>query len=406
MCVTARNISGFLFLFAAICLFGCYPTLEKEASRPEEALVPVRFFFPKFRDDLDLESLKTAIKRNLDYLKRVDEKEIFQYGPHKFTCRQVRDSQETFLKLICENHNWDQLNRKIKKQFRIYRAAGREGNNKVLFTGYFEPILDASLLPDETFRYPIYGKPDDLIKIDLSLFDQRFKNETITARIDGNRVLPYYSRHQIEIGNVLDGKGLEIAWLKDPLDVVFLHIQGSGKLRLPDGKTIRVGYLSSNGRPYRSIGKYMLDNGFLTEKEISMQSIRAYLSAYLSQHPEISDEVLNCNPSYIFFHFLEAEPLGNINVPLVPGRSLALDARIFPKGALAYISCQKPSIDNEGKINGWDKFSRFVLNQDTGGAIKGAGRADLFWGCGTYAEVAAGHLKHEGDLYILIKKEG
>ena len=131
-----------------------------------------------------------------------------------------------------------------------------------------------------------------------------------------------------------------------------------------------------------------------------MQSIRKYLS----EHPEVSDEVLGYNPSYIFFHMLKDEPLGNINVPLVPGRSLALDARLFPKGALAFVSSQKPDVDEEGRITGWKKFSRFVLNQDTGGAIKGAGRADLFWGGGPYAAVAAGHMKHEGELYILIKK--
>jgi membrane-bound lytic murein transglycosylase A len=144
----------------------------------------------------------------------------------------------------------------------------------------------------------------------------------------------------------------------------------------------------------------MMDRGFLSREGMSMQSIRKYLS----EHPEVSDEVLSFNPSYVFFQVLNQEPLGNINVPLVPGRSLALDARIFPKGALAFVLCQKPTVDDEGRILGWEKFSRFVLNQDTGGAIKGAGRADLFWGGGMFAEVAAGHMKHEGELYLLVKK--
>ncbi|MBW1767588.1 MAG: MltA domain-containing protein [Deltaproteobacteria bacterium] len=393
-------IPVFLISLIVICIFGCYPTLKKEASRPEDALTPVRYFYPTFHDDMDLDSLKTVIKRNLVYLNRIDPKTTFHYGPHQFTCRQVRESQEFFLKLIIENHDWKHLNRKIRKQFRVYRAAGRAGNNTVLFTGYFEPVFDASLTPDDVFKYPLYGKPDDLVKIDLSLFAKRFKDERIIARIDGEKVLPYYTRHQIEVGKVLDGKGLEIAWLRDRMDAVFLHIQGSGKLRLNDGKTIGVGYQAANGRPYRSIGRYMLNNGFLTRDGLSMQSIRKYLF----EHPEVSDEVLGYNPSYIFFHMLEGEPLGNINVPLVPGRSLALDARLFPKGALAFVSSQKPDVDEEGRITGWKKFSRFVLNQDTGGAIKGAGRADLFWGGGPYAAVAAGHMKHEGELYILIKK--
>ena len=193
---------------------------------------------------------------------------------------------------------------------------------------------------------------------------------------------------------------MEIAWLKDPVDVTFLHIQGSGRLRLPDGTETAVGYQASNGHPYRSIGRYMLENRFLSREEMSMQSIRRYLA----EHPEIIQEVLNHNPSYVFFRILENGPFGNINVPLTPGRSLALDSSLFPKGALCFISCKKPVINNNGKITGWTDFSRFVLNQDTGGAIKGSGRADLFWGSGTYAELAAGHMKHEGKLYVLIKK--
>lgn len=131
-----------------------------------------------------------------------------------------------------------------------------------------------------------------------------------------------------------------------------------------------------------------------------MQSIRRYLS----EHPEILEEVLNHNPSYVFFDFMENGPFGNIDVPLTPGRSVALDSRIFPKGALCFISTEKPMISTSNEITGWSKFSRFVLNQDTGGAIKGSGRADIFWGSDQRAELAAGHMKHDGDLYILIKK--
>jgi len=144
----------------------------------------------------------------------------------------------------------------------------------------------------------------------------------------------------------------------------------------------------------------MLDKEFLTKKEMSMQSIRRYLS----EHPAKVKEILNYNPSYIFFRRLKTGPLGNISVPLTPGRSLALDSKLFPKGALAFISCKKPTINSRGEITDWNEFSRFVVNQDTGGAIKGAGRADIFWGNGPYAEIAAGHLKHDGELYILIKK--
>jgi membrane-bound lytic murein transglycosylase A len=161
-----------------------------------------------------------------------------------------------------------------------------------------------------------------------------------------------------------------------------------------------VNYQASNGRPYRSIGRYMIEKGFLAREEMSMQAIRKHLT----EHPEVLDEVLNYNPSYVFFRQVDSGPLGSLDVLLTPGRSIALDSKIFPKGALGFISCQKPLVNDQGDIMGWTKFSRFVLNQDSGGAIKGAGRADIFWGSGPYAELTAGHLQHGGDLYILIKK--
>jgi membrane-bound lytic murein transglycosylase A len=400
MKVALKIIFGSLLLLGVASLPSCCRTVTKEAQSPEEALMPVHFFYPTFHDDMHRDSLVLALKRNLEYLHRLDPEKIFQYGPNRFTCRQVLESQETFLKLILENPDPDQLNREIQENFLLYQSSGHAGDNEVLFTGYYEPIFEGSLTPDEIFKYPIYRKPDDLVSIDLSLFDEKFEGERITARIEGKTVLPYYSRSHIEMEKVLAGRNLELAWLKDPLDVTFLHIQGSGILRLPDGNTISVGYEASNGRPYRSIGRYMLDRGFLKREEVSMQSIRKYMS----EHPEIINEVLNHNPSYVFFDILGKGPLGNIDVTLTPGRSLALDSRLFPKGALAYISCQKPVLDAQGNISEWSGFSRFVLNQDTGGAIKGAGRADLFWGKGPYAETAAGNLKHDGELYILIKK--
>jgi membrane-bound lytic murein transglycosylase A len=398
--VVKNSIQSLLILFLATGFFGCYPTVIKKPQRPEDALKKIHFFYPAFRDDMHYDSLIQAIKRNLIYLARLDPGKMFQYGPHKITCRQVQSSQRAFLKLIENNPLPDQLNSAIRKLFRVYHVPGPRNNGKILFTGYFEPVYEGNTFPDSTFKYPIYRKPDNLLQVDLSLFSNKFKGEKIVARIDGRKVLPYYSRYHIDVEKVLKGQGLEIAWLRDPLDVAFLHIQGSGRLRLPDGKTLSVGYGASNGRPYRSIGRYLLDKGLMKREEMSMQGIRRYLS----NHREIINEVLNHNPSYVFFRTLENGPLGNLSVPITPGRSLALDARLFPKGALAYILSQKPILNDRGEITGWKKFSRFVLNQDTGGAIKGTGRADLYWGSGPYAEAAAGHMKHEGKLYILIKK--
>jgi len=389
-----------LLLIISLSLFGCYPALKKEALSPAQSLVPVSFFYPSFHDDMDKGSLISAIKKNIKYLNKLSPQKSFSYGPHEFTAGQVRESQEAFLKLITENSDPDQLNTEIREDFLVYRAAGRVGNNRVLFTGYFEPIYEASLSRDTIYKYPIYKRPEDLTIVDLSLFKRKFKGQKIVGRIDEKRIVPYYSRSQIEVGEALKGRSLEIAWLKDPVDVAFLQIQGSGRLKLPDRSTISVGYSASNGLQYKSIGRYMLDKGFLTRKEMSMQAIRQYLI----EHPEVIGKVLNYNPSYVFFRVLRSGPLGNISVPLTPGRSLALDYRLFPKGALAFISCLKPILNERGEIEKWVKFSRFVLNQDTGGAIRGAGRADIFWGSGTYAEAAAGHMKHDGELYILMKR--
>jgi len=379
---------------------GCYPVLKKEAQRPGEALRQVRLFSPEFRDDMDRDSLTLAVGRSVEYLDRLSPETVFHYGPNDFTSRQVRESQEAFLDLLSKGLDPDDLSREIRRKFRIYRATGQAGDRRVLFTGYYEPIYEGSLAPDEVFRYPLYRTPGDLIRIDLSLFNEKFRGENIIARIEGNKVLPYYSRRRIEAEGVLAGRGLEVVWLKDPLDVTFLHIQGSGRLSLPGGKELLVHYQTSNGRPYRSIGRYMIEKGFLTREEMSMQAMRKYLT----ENPEALDEVLNYNPSYVFFQQVENGPLGNIGVLLTPGRSIALDSGIFPKGALGFIVCQKPSINDQGEIVGWTKFSRFVVNQDTGGAIKGAGRADIFWGSGPYAELTAGHLRQEGELYLLIKK--
>lgn len=395
-----RWVPWFLLLWIATVLSGCYPTLEEEVQKPEEALTRIRFFYPTFRDDMDLDSLARAIEKNLEYLNRLNPEHPFRYGPDTFTCRQVKESQEAFLALVRNSPDAKSLNREIKKHFLVYRAAGRAGNNRVLFTGYFEPLYEGSLTPDETYRYPLYKRPDDLIRIDLSLFRDEFKGKSIVARIEGNRILPYFSRRQIELEKALEGRSLEVAWLKDPLDVAFLHIQGSGRLKLPDGETVPVGYRASNGHPYRSIGRYLIDQGHLSREEVSMQRIREFLT----EHPKIMEEALNHNPSYVFFDIMKRGPLGNINVPLTPGRSIALDARLFPKGALCFISCEKPVVDSQEDISGWQEFSRFALNQDTGGAIKGAGRADIFWGNGSYARIAAGHLKHDGLLFVLIKK--
>ena len=170
-----KLISIAVVLLIVASTFGCYPALEKGALRPEEALRQVGLLSPKFRDDMDPDSLSLAVRRNLDYLNRLAPETVFRYGTHDFTCRQVRESQEAFLNLLSKGLDAGKLSREIRKQFRVYRATGRVGNTRVLFTGYFEPVYEGSLIPDQTFRYPLYRQPDDLIRIDLSPFSERFE---------------------------------------------------------------------------------------------------------------------------------------------------------------------------------------------------------------------------------------
>lgn len=391
------------YLSAAIILLiisGCYPLVKKEVKEPAKALIRIRYFWPEFQDDMDRDSLEEAVERSLEYLNRLGDDKIFTYGPDKFPVEHIHSSLRAFLQISKQNPDIKKFGRELRKKFFLYKAAGRRGSKKVLFTGYFEPILDGNLEYDPIHRYPIYSKPDDLFRVHLGLFHPKFHGQYITGRIDGQRLIPYYTRKDIAEGGVLEGQGLEIAWLRDPLDIAILQIQGSGIIRLPNEERIRVGYSASNGRPYRSIGRYMIDMGYIKSDELSLQTIRSYLKEY----PDAKAETLNYNPSYVFFTFLDNGPLGNISVPLTPGRSLAVDSRLFPKGALVYIRCQKPIMGKDGEITKWVSFSRFLLNQDTGGAIKGAGRADIFWGSDPYAELAAGHLKHKGELYFLVKK--
>jgi membrane-bound lytic murein transglycosylase A len=288
----------------------------------------------------------------------------------------------------------------MEREFLWLRAAGSDVFGTVLFTGYYEPLLEGSLERTGPYQYPIYGRPPDLLEIDLGAFKESLRGKRIIGRLVGHRVVPYFSRAQIDGQGALNGRGLELLWLRDPVDLFFLHIQGSGQILLPNGRRIHVNYAGTNGRPYRSIGRILIDQGAIPREQMSMQAIKAYLKA----HPEEMEEILFANPSYVFFRIVKEGPLGSLGVPVTPGRTIATDPRLFPRGGLAFIRARKPVTDGEGRILRWDRFSRFVLNQDSGGAIRGAGRVDLFCGSGPEAELTAGHLQHQGRLYFLLWK--
>jgi membrane-bound lytic murein transglycosylase A len=390
-----------LILFALL-LAGC-AGVETRPLPSEKMPALVRLLphqYPQFCDRFFYDNLELAITKSLDYLNQRPSKTYFQFGEDRYSVEQLIRSLTGFRDFIKIRPNCRQLQGFIEKNYQVYRAAGGQPNGQMLFTGYYEPFLSGSLTRSERFRYPVYTRPDDLIGIDLSLFSDEFKGKKIIGRLSGRTVLPYDDRRQIEKNPTFERKAPPLAWVDDRVDLFFLQIQGSGKIYLDNGKVLNVHYDTANGRPYRSIGKLLISRQKIAPADMSMQNIRQYLE----EHPAEVDEILNHNPSYIFFKPEDRGPIGYLGVELTPARSIATDRSHFPLAAIGFIKTQIPLIDGDCRIREWMDFSAFVLNQDTGGAIKGPGRADLFWGNGPYAQVAAGSLQHPGELYFIVLK--
>jgi len=382
-----------------LSLFAC---VKPPVTRPEMALEPLSWWKSvSAQDDMTFRDIAAAARQSLEYYKKLAPETAFSIGPMKVTALDMTVTLQNFL-LIVENASLtdDQKIAQIKKEFDFYQSVGSNGWGKVLFTGYYEPMLVCRVDPDDAYKYPLYKKPDDIFEIDLTLFGNDFPRNKLGARIEGRKVLPYYSREEIDQKKALNGRSLELLWCRDLVDIYFLQVQGSGKADLGNGNIVSILYDGQNGRSYRSLGRDLIDKGAIAKENMSMPAIRDYLRA----HPDEVVPLLNQNPSYVFFRMDMGPSLGNINVPLTPGRSIATDSKLLPKGGLAFIETQKPVIEN-GTIKEWVPFSRFVLNQDTGGAIKGPGRVDLFWGQGAEAELSAGYMQQEGKLYFLIRKK-
>ena len=371
-------------------------------TRPEMALEPLSWWRSVTpQDDMAFRDIAAAARQSLAYYQKLPPDTSFSIGPMKVTALDMTVTLQNFL-LIVENASLtdEQKVKQIKKEFDFYRSVGSDGWGKVLFTGYYEPILSCRTNSDDVYKHPLYKKPDDIIEIDLTLFGNDFPRNKLAARIEGRKVLPYYSREEIDQNRALHGRRLEMLWCRDLVDIYFLQIQGSGKADIGGGDIVSILYDGQNGRPYKSLGRSLIDKGAIARENMSMPAIREYLKT----HPDEVAALLNQNPSYVFFRMDRGPSLGNINVPLTPGRSIATDSKLLPKGALAFIETQKPLIEN-GAITAWAPFTRFVMNQDTGGAIKGPGRVDLFWGQGADAELSAGYMQQEGKLYFLVRKK-
>ncbi len=344
--------------------------------------------------DFPLLSLEQAVQASLTYYHRLPAERKFQVCNKTLTAADQINALENFLAIVRRSRTPAELWPKVTKQFDFCRPADTE----MLVTGYYEPIFNGSLQKNDTYSYPLYSLPPDLIV-------RRQDDKKRVGRLENGSFVPYFSRKEIEKKNLL--AGLELIYLSDPFEVFLLHIQGSGRISLEDGSTRLVRYGGSNGREYTSIGKVLVDRGKLSLADVDMEAIRRYLR----RHPGEMEEILHKNDRFIFFSMSEADeesavaaPPGSLGRPLTPGHSVALDQHCYPAGALALLVTDYPLIDEKGGVKGWTDLARFVLNQDSGSAIKGLRRVDLFLGNGTEAEFAAGMMKQSGRLYFLVEK--
>ncbi|MDT8446170.1 MAG: MltA domain-containing protein [bacterium] len=355
-------------------------------------------------DMLAREGLIQSAKESIGYFGRIDPDRTFYYGKVPYSAAEMVESTRLFLELLQQHPDRDDFVEAMQENFLVFSSAANEVEQGVLFTGYYEPIFPGQLTRSKQYNVPVYRRPDDLQVLELGEFRDSLKRRTIVYRTDPQgRPIPYHTREQIMGEGILGGKGLEIAYMSDPVDLFFLQVQGSGILMTPEGERIKVGYDGSNGRPYSSIGRYLIDEGAMRLSEISMGSIRRYMA----DNPKLRDRVLYHNESYVFFRINpdSGGPRGNINVPLTPLRSVAVDSMAFPKGALAYIVTEVPEFDEEWRHQGNKPVSHFVMIQDTGGAIKGPARVDLFWGNGELAENSAGAMRGFGKLYFFVARK-
>lgn len=278
----------------------------------------------------------------------------------------------------------------LRAQFELYSL--RAGHSdQGLITGYYEPIYPGSQQPDAQAHVPVYGVPDDMISVALESLYPELKGKRLRGRLEGQNLKPYADAAQIQSQGV---KAPILAWLYDPMDLQFLQIQGSGRIQLAEGRQLRLGYADQNGHPYRPIGRWLIEQGALKKEEVSMGRIREWAKA----HPERIPELLASNPSYVFFKLnpdSSEGPRGSLNVPLTAGYSVAIDRKVIPLGSLLWLSTTRP----DGQA-----LNRPVAAQDTGGAINGEVRADLFWGTGTAAGELAGSMKQQGRLWLLWPK--
>jgi membrane-bound lytic murein transglycosylase A len=357
------------------------PPVESPASspKPAELLRPTSFSALPGWDQDDLREAWPAFLASCDVLiKKADWKE---------SCRAARG---------IETGDAIGIRTFFETFFVPHQVFNPDGSDNGLVTGYYEPLLRGARKRGGTYQFALHHVPEEMLAIDLSSVYPELKGMRLRGRVVGSKVLPWPSREEMAQSNLLAGK--ELLWVDDPIDAFFLQVQGSGRVQLADAKeTVRLTYADQNGHPYKSIGRYLIDIGELTFDQASAQSIKSWAAA----HPTRLQELLNANPSYVFFKEEKVTdpsmgPKGALGVPLTPQRSIAVDAQFVPLGAPVFLATTQP--------NGEARLQRLMLAQDTGGAIKNAVRADYFWGFGADAGEKAGRMKQRGWMWVLLPK--
>jgi membrane-bound lytic murein transglycosylase A len=388
-----------LLVLTAVVTSGCgRPTTVS----PDKAFRPIEVEEIDLSDDLNLEGLEAAIAQQHDVLAKSGDTQM-KFGTETITRREYAAALDALTTILKGSEPLGAKLTYIKNNFRFLEWYGGSDWGEILLTSYFEPIIAGSSKSSPRFSQPLYAKPEDLVVIDLKKFSDRFKDEsTLRGRVHAGKVTPYFSREEIDSGHALKGRNLELCWV-DPTDAFFLHIQGSGTVRLPDGEELFITYAEKNGQRYEPIGKYLKDR--VAPYPVTMQRIETVVT---SMSPHERAQLFAKNPSYVFFTKSKRRAITSLGVPATPGRTIAVDSKYAPKGSLALITFNKPQVDQpESPVSGTHpttRISRLVLDQDSGGAITGTDHVDLFWGRGDEAKKVAGILQDKARIVFLVPK--
>lgn len=388
-----------LFLFIGICLQGCIPkgTIRATGLTPNFKKVSVADL-PDLMPEGSLENFKKSLAQSIEYCKKLDPSYSVNFESRKVSRSQwCTQTASYFQKLANQAHDLSEVYLRARVELDWYQNLGSDGAGLVQYTGYYFPLLDGSRVASQDFTHPLYSKPDDLVNI-----DENGKKIWRKKNPDGTYSM-YPERKVIDGDGILKGLGLEIAYVRDALTAFILQVQGSGAVLLhPEigpAQRILVNYAAGNGQPYVSIRRILKDQG-VEEKYLTLPGIRQYFT----EHPDQMLPVLLKSPSYVFFREAQEGPYGTGDILITPEHSIAVDQNYQPYGGISLIKTQKPEIA-EGAVSGWKEFTQLVSAQDTGGAIKGAGRVDVYWGEGNYAELAAGNMNQTGTMYYAVVPE-